>query len=187
MSKASGISRKLLYAGAFILTIIIIFTIVGLLLPSSYHVERKVVIDAPASRVFPHINNLKNWRAWMVWVQRDPNMEIGYSGPESGVGAVSEWTSESQGSGKMTITRSKEPELVAYELYFPEWDSTTTGDLTIVEDGETVEVTWAMDGENGMNPINRIMGAMMDRMVGPDFEQGLVNLKKVVESEVSAE
>jgi hypothetical protein len=42
--------------------------------------------------------------------------------------------------------------------------------------------TWTNEGEMGGNPINRWFGLMMDRMVGPDFEAGLANLKKLAEA-----
>jgi hypothetical protein len=34
----------------------------------------------------------------------------------------------------------------------------------------------------GSNPLNRWFGLMMDRLVGPDFEAGLANLKRLAES-----
>jgi hypothetical protein len=33
----------------------------------------------------------------------------------------------------------------------------------------------------GGNPVNRYFGVMMDRLVGPDFEAGLANLKALAE------
>jgi hypothetical protein len=34
----------------------------------------------------------------------------------------------------------------------------------------------------GGNPVNRWFGLFMDRLVGPDFEAGLGNLKRVAEA-----
>ena len=34
----------------------------------------------------------------------------------------------------------------------------------------------------GMNPMGRWMGLMMDGMVGADYDQGLANLKALVEA-----
>jgi hypothetical protein len=34
----------------------------------------------------------------------------------------------------------------------------------------------------GGNPVNRYFGVMMDRLVGPDFEAGLANLKALAEN-----
>ena len=38
-----------------------------------------------------------------------------------------------------------------------------------------------MNGNMGRNPVYRWMALFMDRMVGPDFEAGLANLKALAE------
>ena len=38
-------------------------------------------------------------------------------------------------------------------------------------------MTWSMDVNMGANPLFRWMALMADRMVGPDFEAGLAQLK----------
>ena len=38
-----------------------------------------------------------------------------------------------------------------------------------------------MDTDMGKNPIGKFFGLMMDKMVGPDFERGLNNLKSLCE------
>ena len=48
-------------------------------------------------------------------------------------------------------------------------------------DSETDSVTnvkWVMEGDMGNNPIKKYFGLMMDKMMGPDFENGLKNLAK---------
>ena len=47
------------------------------------------------------------------------------------------------------------------------------------EDGTTT-VTWAFDTEHE-NVMGRWFGVMLDRMLGPDYEKGLTNLKRVAE------
>ena len=43
-------------------------------------------------------------------------------------------------------------------------------------------ITWVMNGNAGMNPVFRWFGLFMDKMVGPDFDAGLKNLKKLAEA-----
>ena len=43
------------------------------------------------------------------------------------------------------------------------------------------QVTWTMNGDMGANPLYRWMGLFMDKMVGPDFDAGLANLKALAE------
>ena len=57
----------------------------------------------------------------------------------------------------------------------------STGALTLIPSGKGTEVTWTTAGNVGANPINHYFAALMDRMVGPDFEGGLANLKALAE------
>jgi hypothetical protein len=41
----------------------------------------------------------------------------------------------------------------------------------------------AMDGELGRNPLYRWFGVFMDKLVGPDFEAGLANLRRLAEAQ----
>ena len=34
----------------------------------------------------------------------------------------------------------------------------------------------------GGNPVNRYFGLIMDKMIGPDFEEGLAKLKEIAEA-----
>ena len=47
--------------------------------------------------------------------------------------------------------------------------------------GDGTHVTWSFDSDMGAGPIGRYFGLLMDRMVGPDFEGGLANLKALAE------
>jgi hypothetical protein len=39
-----------------------------------------------------------------------------------------------------------------------------------------------MKGDQGMNPMKRYFGLIMDKMLGPKFEEGLASLKSVSEA-----
>jgi len=39
-----------------------------------------------------------------------------------------------------------------------------------------------MEGDLGHSPVNRWFGLFMDKLVGPDFDAGLANLKRLSES-----
>jgi Polyketide cyclase / dehydrase and lipid transport len=41
------------------------------------------------------------------------------------------------------------------------------------------QVVWTMQADMGLNPIGRVMGLFMDRIVGPTFEVGLKNLSNL--------
>ena len=166
-----------------IVALMVLLVGIGFILPSEFRVERSVTIDAPADKVFPHLVDFKAWKNWGVWFKRDPQMVITYSGPEKQVGMMSSWKSESQGNGEMKLLSVIDNQKISYSLYFPEFEMGSTGEMMLVEqEGKTV-VTWVDYGDVGANPINHYFAAMMDSMIGPDFESGLANLKVLVESQ----
>lgn len=153
----------------------------GLGLSSKFTAARSATITAPPDKVYALVADPREWKRWSVWNQRDPAMAITYSGPPSGAGAVWEWKSKSQGDGKMTFTAAEPGQRVAFDLYFPDFGTTSKGDLRFTPDGTGTRVTWTMNGDMGSNPLYRWMALFMDRMVGPDFEAGLANLKALAE------
>ncbi len=153
---------------------------VGSFLPKDFRVERSIHVDAPAGVVFDQVNTLRNWSAWSPWTARDPTIENSYSGPESGVGASVSWTSEGSGDGTQTITKSERPSRIETQLDFGEMGQ-PTADWSFEPSAEGTKVTWGLSGRaNGA--LGGYFAAMMDRMLGADYEDGLARLKQVVES-----
>jgi len=146
------------------------------LLPRQVHVERTIMVDAPANIIYNQVNTLKNWENWSPWHKLDPEMTLVYSGPASGVGSKYIWESKKVGSGALTITESHHHSFIATEMDFMEQGTATSNFRFEPLNGGT-QVTWSMDTDMGLNPISKYMGLFMDRMVGADFEKGLANLK----------
>ena len=70
---------------------------------------------------------------------------------------------------------------LGYDLYFPDFGTTSTGEITMAPDAGGTRVTWSMNGNMGSNPMFRWIALFADRMVGADFEGGLANLKQLAE------
>ena len=154
---------------------------VGFALPSAYKVERSLVIDAPPERIYPLVASPRRWPQWSIWTRRDPAMAIEYFGPESGQGAGWRWNSKTEGRGEMTFLTADPARGLSYKLYFPDYNSTSTGDFLLAAEGNGTRVTWTNHGDVGHNPLMHYMAVAMDRLVGPDFEAGLMNLKVLAE------
>lgn len=154
---------------------------VGFALPSTFKLERAVQIEAPAAEVFALIASPREWKRWSAWNMRDPAMRIEYMGPESGLGAGWSWQSATEGNGAMEFTAAVPGERLDYMLRFPEFGMESKGVLRIEPAGSGVRVSWSNEGDMGGNPINRWFGLFMDDLVGPDFEAGLANLKRIAE------
>lgn len=153
----------------------------GYMLSPKFTVSRSVVISAPADKVYALVADPRGWKQWTVWNRRDPAMQIEYFGPQTGAGAGWSWKSKSEGDGKMTFTAAEAGRRVAYDLYFPDFGTTSGGDLTLAPAGQGTKVTWTMNGDMGSNPLFRWFALNADSMVGKDFEGGLAGLKEVAE------
>ena len=144
-----------------------------------YTVERTTIINAPAEKVYAQIVDFHNWRAWSPWDDLDPDMQRSYSGADSGVGAAYAWSGNRKaGEGKMEITEAVEPSTVQIALDFLKpFKSSSTTTFNLKPQGDTTKVTWTMTGPKTL--MTRVMGVFksMDKMVGPDFEKGLTQLK----------
>ena len=154
---------------------------VGFALPGDYRIERSVVVEAPPERIYPLVATPRRWLQWSVWTRRDPAMAIEYFGPESGAGAGWRWNSRSEGRGEMTLVDADPAHGLRYTLYFPDFDSTSSGAIVLAPAGAGTRVTWTNAGSVGRNPLKHYLAATMDRLVGPDFEAGLRNLKALAE------
>jgi uncharacterized protein YndB with AHSA1/START domain len=154
----------------------------GMLISSKFSVQRSTEIKATPDKLYSLIADPRAWKGWSVWNQRDPAMSITYSGPASGVGAVWEWKSKSQGDGKMTFTKAEPGKQLNFDLYFPDFGTTSQGELKLeaLPAGGT-RVVWTMNGDMGSNPLFHWLAMFGDKMVGPDFEAGLANLKALAE------
>ena len=165
----------------YLVGLVVLLVAVAFLLPSTYSAERSMTINAPAEKVFPLIANQKEWKRWSVWNQRDPNMAMTYFGPEGATGSKWSWKSKSEGNGGMEWSAVEANKRVGYILTM-EGMTPATGDRLVTAEGSGSKVTWNMNGDAGMNPMFRWFGLFMDKMVGPDFDAGLKNLKKLAEA-----
>ncbi len=152
------------------------------LLPRNVIVEREITIDAAPEDVFPHINSLQAFSEWSPWSDRDPDMTVSYSGPETGVGNVMEWQSDQPdvGNGRQEIVAVSENEEVRTTLDFGAMGTAEAWWILADANGGTT-VTWGLDADMGNNPMGRWMGLMMDGLVGADYDTGLANLKTLIE------
>ncbi len=171
--------KKILIAGALV---IVLFLIVVATRTAEFHVERSATIAASPAAAFAQVNDHHKFSVWNPFLKLDPNVKNTYSGPDAGVGAVCSWDGNSDiGAGSATITESRPNELVRMRM---DWkrpmEGVATVDFTFKPQGDKTIVTWAMSGTN--NFLGKMVSLFMDcdKMVGPQFEEGLANLGKIV-------
>lgn len=172
--------------GLAFLAIVVVFVIVVAMRPSEWHLERSTTVVAPASAVFPLVNDFHAWQRWSPWEKVDPGLKREYTGPTSGTGAVYSWQgSDDVGAGRMTITESVPDALVAINLQFLKpFEAANQVRFTFQPAETSTRVTWAMNGEQGF--FGKAFGLVFDMegLVGADFDRGLAALKAAAESDV---
>jgi effector-binding domain-containing protein len=166
-----------------IVALVVLVLAVGMLLPRNVHVERTITILAPRATVFALVDGFKSFSKWSPWAEKDPNATYAFSGPDFGAGAKMSWTGDPKkvGSGSQEILEAKPFDAVTSQLDFgPQGKAVAR--FSLAPDGGGTKVTWRLDSDMGAGPVGRWFGLVMDRMIGPDFEHGLANLKRYAES-----
>lgn len=159
--------------------------IIALFVDRDYQVSRSVTVEYPKTAVFEYLRYLKNQEQFTVWNQMDPDMKKEYINEDGNVGAIFKWTSKNEdlGSGELEIKEVDPYDKIVYELRLSEpWESTNKIWFDLEGQNHTTVVKWSIEGKTPY-PFNFLTLFMdMDEMMGSDLEQGLENLKKVMES-----
>ena len=152
--------------------------------PDTFRFARSTRIAAAPEAIFPLINDLKAFSSWSPFERKDPNIKSTYSGPPSGVGQRHDWDGNREvGAGWVVITESVAPSRIGMDLnMLRPMKAVNQVTFTLVPDGGSTTVTWAMEGR--MSLIAKMLDVVvgMDRMCGSEFETGLAALKDKVEA-----
>lgn len=178
--KKGSVLKKVLIG---LVAVIAVFLVVVAMQPSEFSVTRSTTIAAPASAVFPLVNDLHQWSRWSPWEKVDPAMKRTYEGPGSGVNASYGWAGNSEvGEGKMTITESKPDELVRLKLeFYKPMEGSNDVTFAFKQEGAQTGVSWTMSGPKNFVSKAVCMFMNMDKMLGGMFEQGLAQMKSAAE------
>jgi uncharacterized protein YndB with AHSA1/START domain len=151
--------------------------------PSTFQIEKSVMLHAPPQKVYALIGDFHNWPQWAAQDREDATMQRTYSGAATGFGAVSDWTSRgSAGTGRMTIAAATAPSKVDVVVDWKKpFKVRNTHEFTLTPTGDETQVTWIAEGTNLylMKVMEVFVG--VNGLMGRHFEAGLENLKKVAE------
>lgn len=172
-----------LSAAAILAVSIIAVLVLAAMKPATFRIERTASIKAPPEVIFPLINNLNEWKSWSPYEKKDPAMKRTLSEARSGEGAWYAWDGNAHvGKGRMEIAETASPQRVTFRLDFERpFEGHNMADFIVEPKTGATSVTWVLRGPNQF--IGKIMSVFidMDHMVGKDFEDGLLNLKRLAE------
>ena len=177
--------KALKIIGLSIVGIVVLALVVALFVSGKYQVEREVTINKSKQQVFDYVKFLKNQNQFSVWAKIDPDMKTEFRGEDGTIGFVSAWDSQNPkaGKGEQKIIKIADGERIDYEIHFIKPMEST--DYAFLEfratSDSTTNVKWCFHGEMKY-PMNlMLLGMDMEKMLAPDLQDGLNNLKGILE------
>lgn len=171
--------KKILIGGGVLVALLVVIVAAQ---PSEYYVERSLEMGAPAEVVWEQLSDFNAWKAWSPWHKMDPDQKTNVTGDAGAVGHTSYWDGEKSGKGSQAIVVADKPKHLGMKLVMlePMPDEAKTG-FKLEEVGDATKVTWFIDGNN--NFVKKFFALVMgmEEMLGSMFDQGLSELKPIVE------
>lgn len=171
--------KKVLYV---IIGLAVIYLILCLVGPKATTVVRSITINAPVDAVKMQMADLKFFQEkWSPWTERDPQMTVTYIGEMGQPGYGYSWKGNDEvGQGTLTIVGFSGDSLLQ-KLSFEGMGDSKTFFVVNGKDAGT-NVTWGISMDFAFFGRGMMLFMNMDKMMGADFEKGLDNLKKAIES-----
>ncbi|MFL5752995.1 MAG: SRPBCC family protein [Bacteroidia bacterium] len=165
--------------------IIALLLIVAALVSNKSFIEQTITINQPAQTVYDYLKHVKNHDKFSIWAMMDPEMKREYRGTDGTVGFVFYWHSDKKnnvGTGEQEIKQLVNGQKVEFELRFIKpFQSTSKAVMTTQPVGESqTKVSWSLESE--MKFPMKIMKPMIENMLTKNLQQGLQNLKTILET-----
>jgi uncharacterized protein YndB with AHSA1/START domain len=175
-----SIGTRVLGGGAVLL---ILFLVVGFVLPGTWSAQGSVQVDAPPEAVFPWLDSPRAWTRWTPW----PDTGLIITGPAHGAGSVISWDNADLGDGRFEVVEADPPRTVRYRVEVQKRTMRTDGTLRIEpRDGGTF-VRWQEQGDFGHNPLMGYWARFMRKAQSAEMLKDLTRLKSLVEEGADAD
>lgn len=164
---------------------VLILLMTAALLPSRYMVQRSIEIQKPAIVVSEKVGDLESWKDWSPLYAAEPEAAFLFEGKRGQPGMTQRWSGEKIGKGSYRLDAVSPGSEIRATLTFNEPDTMVAKDQWTFESIEPnrTKVTWTNQGTLGY-PMGRLLGLFLDRMIGKDYEKGLLNLKLTLEKPI---
>jgi effector-binding domain-containing protein len=170
--------KKILYV---IIAIGVLYIVLALFGKPDVKVERQISISKPAEVIMPKLTDLKFFHdQWSPWTEKDTAMVTNYSGEPGKIGHKMDWSgNKNVGTGSMEITNIKNDSIIMKLVFKGKGES--KGYYIVSGKDKMTNVTWGLEMKIPFFARPVMMFMNMDKMMAPDFENGLAKLKKVME------
>lgn len=162
-----------------------LFLLIGVVLPSSRHLESSVETNRKLTIVYDTLNSLRRWPTWNPIGAKDTAMQIKLSGPEQGVGARLDYSSNESGlgEGSWEIVANEPNQRIAYAITSDERGENKRSEFFLRPTGRNnrnVEITQTYDVDYGWNLLGRYAGLYVRSSIGEDIKLGLSRLTNML-------
>ncbi len=161
--------------------LILILGIAGYFLPTQYTIDKSITISSSPQHIHEYVGDLKNWSAWTPWKEKDPDVEITVGDKTTGIGATQNWK-DKHGGGSLIVTFWSPEKGIEYDLFFQAGKYKCKSAITYTSPtNKSTKVNWTMQGDTNLPIVGGYMALFMKYTIGSMFQQGLKQLKTVVE------
>lgn len=157
-----------------IVAIITALVLIALLLPRKVVVTREANVALRPEDVIARVASTEGFQTFNPYCTTDPNLKISPFGPAEGVGSGFRFEGK-EGKGTQTVTDVSAHRVTHLIDLGAMGKPEQTIEAKATDTGS--RVTWTVTSDMGFNPIFRIFGLFMDRMLGKTYELGLKNIK----------
>ncbi|SFD07577.1 SRPBCC family protein [Pseudoalteromonas denitrificans] len=152
--------------------------IIGLFLPTQYHIEKSIKINAKPSDIHYWVNDLAHWKTWSPWEIIDPSIKMKLGNKTKGVGANQSWFGKS-GKGELTFIQVNQTG-VHYNMIFND-EHLATSSISYQKNKKSTLVTWELSGSNHALITAGYEVLFIKYIFSSSLELGLENLKSQTE------
>ncbi|HRO62963.1 polyketide cyclase [Thermomonas sp.] len=162
-----------------------LYLALGIVLPSSRHLSERIETNRKLTIVYDTVNSFRRFKDWNAVALRDPRMQLTLSGPEEGVGAKINYSSQEKniGAGSWEIVQSQPNKMVGIRIQ----DETRGENKRTAyflrptgRNNRNVEVIQTYDVDYGWNIFGRYAGLYVTRHMGEDMKLSLSRLVSVL-------
>ncbi len=166
---------------SYLIIILLVIGGIGYFLPTEFRVHKSVVIASTPAKIHEYVGDLQKWAEWTPWKRKDPEIEITLGETTTGIGASQRWN-DKHGGGSLRFTSWSPDNGVEYDLSFQSGKYTSSAAIQYnASSSSRTKVDWTLDGDMKMPVVGGYLALFMNYSIGNMFEQGLTQLKVIVE------
>ena len=160
-----------------ILAILAAIVLITMLLPREVVVTRQGDVAMRPEDVIARVASTEGFQTFNPYCTTDPNLKITPFGPAEGVGSGFRFEGK-EGKGTQTVTGVTATRVTHLIDLGALGKPVQTIEAKATDTGS--RVIWTVKSDTGYNPVLRIFGLFMDRMLAKTYELGLQNIAALV-------